>query len=94
MTARASDSIFLHMHKTAETIDIHLIKREARALRKRDGSMTYMQYLDQVARELYGLRHFHEAVARHRRQPAKSPFSPIAHYLHYQLDQQAYYMDI
>lgn len=30
--------------------------------------MTYMQHLDQAARELYGVRHFHEATARAKRE--------------------------
>ena len=47
--------------------DIDRIKHEAKTLRKRDGSMTYMQYLDQAARNLYGVRHFHEAQARYKR---------------------------
>ena len=49
------------------SIDMSRIKRTAKANRKRDGSMTYMQHLDQAAKSLYGVRHFHEAQARFKR---------------------------
>ena len=72
--------------------DIDRIKHEAKTLRKRDGSMTYMQYLDQAARNLYGVRHFHEAQARYSliRTAEGSVTTPAQYYLR---SVQEYYLD-
>ena len=43
---------------------IREIKRHARLLSKSKRQKTYMQYLDQVARERFGVRHYHEAQVR------------------------------
>ena len=40
------------------------IKRQARLLSRSSYNKTYMQYLDQVAREQFGVRHYHEAQTR------------------------------
>ncbi len=45
-------------------IDITRLKREARRRSKRDETRSYMQHLDLVAHQLYGVRHFHEARTR------------------------------
>ncbi len=81
-----------HMNQATPTLDIDGIKREAKALKKAGGSMTYMQYLDQVARDRYGVRHFHEAQILARKQlstPAPA-LTPAQHYLH---SMQEYYLD-
>lgn len=62
--------------------DILRIKREAKTLKRREGRFSYMQYLDEAARRLYGVRHYHEALARSRRaKTAIEPASPMQHYL-------------
>ena len=80
------------MQATSTVPDIQLIKRQARARSRGEGSMTYMQYLDQVARELYGVRHFHEARARYRSATTATAaaVSPLQHYLR---SMQEYYLD-
>ena len=45
--------------------DLKRIKWHARAL-SRNAELSYMQALDQAARDLFGVRHFHEAQARAR----------------------------
>lgn len=72
--------------------DIASIKREAKALKKAGGSMTYMQYLDQVSRQQYGVRHFHEAqvLARRLGSATQACLTPAQHYLH---SLQEYYLD-
>jgi len=47
-----------------ERPDSGLIKRHTKTRRKEDGGMTFRRCLDQVGRELYCLRHFHEASAK------------------------------
>jgi hypothetical protein len=51
-----------------------------------------MQCLDQVARELYGLRHFHEARAKAKHAASATPASasPLQYYLR---TVQEYYLD-
>ena len=80
--------------------DIDRIKREAKTLRKRDGSMTYMQYLDQAARNLYGVRHFHEAQAIYKRadigsfiRTAEGSFIGTTPAQYYLRSVQEYYLD-
>ena len=46
------------------TRSIREIKHHARLLSKSIRKKTYMQYLDQVARERFGVRHYHEAQVR------------------------------
>ena len=72
--------------------DIARIKREAKTLRQRDGSMTYMQYLDQAARHLYGVRHFHEAQARYKR-TITVPWVETTPAEYYLRSVQEYYLD-
>ena len=84
-------------------IDLMRIKREARTRRKQDASLTYMQHLDQVARRLYGVRHYYEArvlkqqtlpkQAGDKTRPASGLLvaTPAQHYLR---DIQVYYLDI
>ena len=43
---------------------IREIKRQARSLSRSIAEKSYMQYLDQVARERFGVRHYHEAQVR------------------------------
>ena len=77
LTRIADLTIFVHMHKLPDTSDILRIKRAARRMKKTGGSMTYMQYLDQASRELFGVRHFHEArsiAARSQKQPSALQF--------------------
>jgi hypothetical protein len=81
-----------------ELPDPNLVKRQARTHRKEGGGMTYMQCLDQAAREPYGLRHFHEARAKVRVKHAASvtpaAASPLQYYLQYYLRTvQEYYPD-
>ena len=75
-----------------ELPDLDLIKRHARTRKKEGGDMTYMQCLDQVAAELYGLRHFHEARARVKHAAIATPIaaSPLQYYLR---TVQEYYLD-
>lgn len=75
-----------------ELPDLDLIKRHAKTRKKDGGGMTYMQYLDQSTRELYGLRHFHEARARVKQAASATPTaaSPLQYYLR---TVQEYYLD-
>lgn len=81
----------VHMHKS-ETPDLARIRKEAKSRRRRQGHASYMQYLDLVARELYGVRHFHEAqaVSRAAHMTRSRQVSPTHHYLR---SLQAYYLD-
>lgn len=52
------------------------IKRKAKQLSRSQTGMTYMQWLDRVAHETLGVRHYHEArrlASRGRPQSAPSP---------------------
>ena len=79
-----------------ELPDLNLIKRQAKTHRKEGGGMTSMQCLDQAARELYGLRHFHEARAKvrvkvkHAASVTPTAASPLQYYLR---TVQEYYPD-
>tara|TARA_B110000503_G_scaffold109974_1_gene164594 strand:- start:970 stop:1212 length:243 start_codon:yes stop_codon:yes gene_type:complete len=75
-----------------EVPDLNLIKRQAKTRSKEAVGMTYMQCLDQVARELYGLRHFHEAraKAKHAANATPATASPLQYYLR---TVQEYYLD-
>ena len=83
--------------KQPTTPDLVLIKRTARNL-KRQGHGTYMQALDVAARQLYGVRHFHEARANALRAAGNVSLaaataitvSPVDHYLQ---TLQEYYLD-
>ena len=78
------------MHNT-DIPDLARIRRQAKALRKTDAGSTYMQHLDQVARELYGVRHFHEARARAKLAATTVlSASPLQYYLR---SVQEYYLD-
>jgi len=93
LTLGATLTIVSHMHNQ-ELPDLNLIKRQARTHRKEGGGMTYMQCLDQAARELYGLRHFHEARAKVRVKHAASVTPAAASPLQYYLRTvQEYYPD-
>jgi len=83
--------------RNQELPDLTLIKRHAKAQRKerkerKEGGMTYMQCLDEAARDLYGLRHFHEARARVKHAAIATPTaaSPLQYYLR---TVQEYYLD-
>jgi hypothetical protein len=91
LTLLASLTIVSHMHDQPLP-DLNLIKRHAKIQSKEGGGMTYMQCLDQAARELYGLRHFHEARARvkHAAGATPIPASPLQYYLR---TVQEYYLD-
>ena len=67
-------------------------RRAAKSRRKVGMGMSYMQCLDHVAREMYGVRHFHEARARVKRAASKAPIivSPLQYYLR---TVQEYYLD-
>ncbi len=71
---------------------IREIKRHARLLSKSMRQKTYMQYLDQVARERFGLRHYHEAQVRAAKVTPQRAVrdSPIAFY---QQACQEYYLE-
>ena len=77
-------------------IDIKQIKREARRMSRTAAEGSYMQHLDAAARNLYGVRHYHEALMRHRR----SDVPPVAvapawtHSQHYLHTLQEYYLGI
>lgn len=91
-------TIVVQMHNTLNNQDILRIKKHAKRLKKTHGSHGYMKYLDQAARELCGVRHFHEAqVLAAKTQTnvaiAASPIlvaSPMQHYLR---SLQEYYLD-
>jgi len=91
LTLPAPLTIVSHMNNH-EVPDLDLIKRQAKTRSKEDGGMTYMQCLDQVARELYGLRHFHEARAKAKHAASATPASasPLQYYLR---TVQEYYLD-
>lgn len=73
--------------------DISHIKRQARAPKKDGGSMTYMQYLDQVARERYRVRHFHEALQRAAGAAPVDGVVVLSLTQHYLQSLQEYYLD-
>ena len=77
----------VQMHNAAGP-DLGRIKKEARYRRRTLGKASYMQYLDLVAREFYGVRHFHEAQALSAR--AHITDTPTQHYLR---SLQEYYLD-
>ncbi len=86
------------MHNSSSP-DIVNIKRQAKRRAKTDRRHSYMQHLDLVARELYGVRHFHEARALNDRavdsttgvnQPPDLRQNPTQHYLQ---TLQEYYLD-
>ena len=54
-------------HQILSTVSLSLIKKRARFLSRTDGNKSYMQYLDQVAREQFGVRHYHEAQTQAKR---------------------------
>lgn len=94
-------TIVVQMHNHSSIPDLTRIKRKARALKRDNGSMTYMQYLDQAAREIYGVRHFHEAQAHYAQAlfaqetaPTSTENVPQASPLQYYLRSiQEYYLD-
>jgi hypothetical protein len=57
-------------HQVLSAVSLSLIKKRARILSRTIGNKSYMQYLDQVAREQFGVRHYHEAQARAKRKQA------------------------
>ncbi|MFP6808685.1 MAG: hypothetical protein VB957_16135 [Pseudomonadales bacterium] len=65
------------------------IKRRARAMSKASTEKSYMQFLDQVASEQFGVRHYHEALVQARKQ-SSTPYSAMAFYLS---TCQEYYLD-
>jgi hypothetical protein len=77
-----------------ELPDLTLIKRHAKTQRKerKEGGMTYMQCPDKTARELYGLRHFHEARARVKYAASATP-TAASHPQYYLRTVQEYYLD-
>ncbi|MBL6688761.1 MAG: hypothetical protein ISP91_00040 [Pseudomonadales bacterium] len=77
------------MHN-AITPDLRRIKQEARRRRRALGNASYMQYLDLVSRELYGVRHFHEAQVLSTRVSSDRNQCPTQHYLR---SLQEYYLD-
>ena len=50
-------------HQVLSAVSLSLIKKKARILSRTVGNKSYMQYLDQVARDQFGVRHYHEAQA-------------------------------
>jgi hypothetical protein len=77
-----------------ELPDLNLIKRQARTHRKEGSDMTYLQCPDQAARELYGLRHFHQSRAGVKVKHAASATPAAASRLQYYLRTvQEYYPD-
>jgi hypothetical protein len=94
LTLPAPLTIVSHMHNQ-ELPDLGLIKRHAKTRSKEGGGMTYMQCLDQAARELYGLRHFHEARARVKHAASATHAMPIAAspLQYYLRTVQEYYLD-
>ena len=80
------------------TTTLREVKRRARELTRNVSEKSYMQYLDQVAREYLGVRHYHEArvrcESRTRVQPGdREPAinTPMAFYLR---SCQEYYLDL
>ena len=80
------------------TATLREVKRRARELTRNVSDKSYMQYLDQVAREYLGVRHYHEARVRsesqirtqaNAQQPAIN--TPMAFYLR---SCQEYYLDL
>lgn len=71
---------------------IREIKRHARLLSRSMREKTYMQYLDQVARERFGVRHYHEAQVRAGK-VAPGRVLPTSRTEFYQLACQEYYLE-
>lgn len=80
----------VQMHKTDKP-DLGRIRKEAKNRRRTEGRASYMQYLDQVAREFYGVRHFHEAQKVSRQKSEAVVVSPTQYYLR---TLQEYYLDL
>ena len=81
----------VHMHNDVVP-NLLQLKRQARRLQRNDaggGRRSYMQYLDEAARNVYGLRHYHEAIrlSRRRPNPGATPFEL------YRQTLQEYYLD-
>ncbi len=71
------------------------IKREARRLSRAIVDKTYMQHLNEVARNRFGVRHYHEAQTRAKRAQSSNfvaldAQSPLIFYLQ---SCQEYYLD-
>ena len=62
-------------HQILSTVSLSLIKKRARFLSRPDGNKSYMQYLDQVAREQFGVRHYHEAQTQAKRKIVRENIS-------------------
>lgn len=82
--------------KPIDHVTLKRIKRHAKLLKKKLPGKTYMQNLDMAARELTGVRHYHEARAVARRSYAAAAdesreFSP---WLDYARTCQAHYFEI
>jgi|APSaa5957512535_1039671.scaffolds.fasta_scaffold133264_1 hypothetical protein len=75
------------------------VKRRARKLTRNVSEKSYMQYLDQVAQDYLGVRHYHEArvrskpsvIARPETEEAVTTNTPMAFYLR---SCQEYYLDL
>ena len=91
-------------HQVLSAASLSLIKKRARILSRTVGNKSYMQYLDQVAREQFGVRHYHEAHTRAKRKQAAGvrtgqAISVTALYMSnymnsYMNNCQQYYLDI
>lgn len=91
-------------HQELDTRSLHVmslrfIKRQARILSRTRGKKSYMQYLDQVANERFGVRHYHEAQTRVKRNGSASfragRTSPSGSVTAFYLSAcQEYYLDI
>ena len=71
---------------------IREIKRRARSLSRSIAEKTYMKYLDQVAREQFGVRYYHEAQVRAGK-AGPDRVLRISRTIFYQLACQEYYLE-
>lgn len=73
--------------RTITRADIGTIKRRAKQLSRLNTGKSYMQHLDVLARDMFGVRHYHEArkVAERGQttvSPAPKVVSPLVLYFH------------
>ncbi len=54
-------------HQVLSAVSLSLIKKRARILSRTVAKKSYMQCLDQIAREQFGVRHYHEAHTQAKR---------------------------
>ena len=76
---------------TLNNEDLRAVKRQAKFRARQNPALSYMQHLDIVAREMLGVRHFHEARKRVDRAPAQDYHSSTPWMLYLQACQESYF---